>query len=121
MNKTFIEEQQKIAREKGWTEHRAIGFVKLFTTDELDTLISQTILATEADTLARVREETAEIFEMRICPADRECPMCLRGLRKKCDTAEYIALSEISNHIDSLTPTPLESDKTEDIGIKLNV
>jgi hypothetical protein len=53
MNKTFIEEQQKIARESLYTydDYNSIRTYRAVPESKLDTLISQTILATEAEIL----------------------------------------------------------------------
>jgi hypothetical protein len=64
MNKTFIEEQQKIAREKlEWACPDDIGHTMLFH-DDINTLISQTILATEAEIIKNI-EDIDTGFETR--------------------------------------------------------
>ncbi len=42
----------------------------------------------------RISQLQDQIQDEAICPASENCPMCLRGLRRKCSSAEYRGMSE---------------------------
>jgi len=103
MNKTFILEQQKIARERAKNALLPKGIDSNgfgMTYEDLDTLIAQTILATEEETLARVRGEAITITAR----LDREF---FKGRFSSSGLESIEAIIK-----DELTPTPVESEES---------
>jgi len=132
MNKTFIEEQQKIARE--YINNNPVRGTTY--ENNINALISQIIFATEADTLARVREkgeiaeELAEKLYLGMSKFDRTTKDDLRDALTQAKLAERLRIrlalqgviemgkSALPHNLkkfleEDLTPPSLESDKTD--------